>query len=110
MLVDVHIRNNVDGETHIYKTSETTDLGVLDYGWSDGNYGCDCNRHLFFWRAVGQEPGDDMLCGDERYTVWITRQDTGELVYSDEEPLDYGAAGSPTSPKSPPSVDATQDP
>lgn len=39
-----------------------------DYIWADGNYSCDCNRHLFFERAAGNEPEwDSGACGDEAW-------------------------------------------
>lgn len=34
--------------------------------WTDGNYGCDCNRAAFFHRD--DEEFDDE-CGDERYAL-----------------------------------------
>lgn len=46
------------------------------YIWEDGNYSCNCNRELFFWRAGGEEDKladeDSGICsGDDRYTVKI---------------------------------------
>ena len=56
-----------------------------DYIWADGNYSCDCNRHLFFERAVGNEPewNEGGECGDERYAVRI-EDDGGNELYRDD--------------------------
>lgn len=35
----------------------------IKYQWSDGNFGCDCNRARFFARA-GNEPEPESGCGD----------------------------------------------
>lgn len=55
-----------------------------DYMWADGNYSCDCNRHLFFERADGAEPNwDDGICGDEAFAVRIEDDAGGELYRDD---------------------------
>jgi hypothetical protein len=36
--------------------------------WTEGNMCCDCNRHLLFERAAGNEP-DDSPCGDDKYAA-----------------------------------------
>lgn len=34
------------------------------FWWTEGNMGCDCNRHLTFERAHGREPADEeLVCG-----------------------------------------------
>lgn len=54
------------------------------YIWQDGNYRCDCNRHLFFARAHGKEEDWEGPCGETEYhvTLWLP---TGEVIYSEEE-------------------------
>lgn len=39
---------------------------LLDPGfaWTEGNYGCDCNRELFFCRAADEDEPDEPECGD----------------------------------------------
>jgi hypothetical protein len=56
------------------------------YQWGpDGNYGCDCNRELFFLRANDEpEPDGDGRCGESRYRLLGLFAD-GDLVYRDEE-------------------------
>jgi hypothetical protein len=52
--------------------------------WSDGNFSCDCNRALFFARAV-DEPDPDLECGQSQYRVnWIRNDETGNIIYEEE--------------------------
>jgi hypothetical protein len=40
--------------------------------WLEGNYACDCNRHLFFERGAGNDPevcDPDFPCGEGRYVL-----------------------------------------
>ena len=57
------------GETRIYEDDGDYDW---EWMWTEGNYGCDCNRFLFFERAGGNNPDldDCPSCGDNNlYTV-----------------------------------------
>lgn len=74
------IRNNFTGEERI-------DLDEFDWKdehgflfmWTDGNYGCDCNRALFFARAAGEEDAD-VPCGNSAFSVpWAEREDGTRL-------------------------------
>jgi hypothetical protein len=38
-----------------------------EYLWTEGNFGCDCNRHLFFERSGSQETDEDVECGESAY-------------------------------------------
>lgn len=58
--------------------TETGEVREVEAGWHDdgyfiwdeGNYGCDCNRALFFARAAGVELDmDETPCGDSRYEL-----------------------------------------
>lgn len=50
--------------------------------WTEGNFGCDCNRGLFFYRAMGlEEPENEHACGHIRYSIHISDDDTGEILY-----------------------------
>lgn len=66
----VHILDTTTGERRVY-----TDSGewwaTSDYMWTEGNYGCDCNRSLFFARAAQlPDPESSGFCSREkRYTV-----------------------------------------
>jgi hypothetical protein len=39
------------------------------YAWTDGNFGCDCNRAIFFHEWAKNETDYDDTCGDSRYTA-----------------------------------------
>lgn len=68
-------------EDELYTTPDYDGLFI----WDEGNYGCDCNRHLFFGRAAGIEPHDG-VCGQGKYVVEsIVRLSDGELLYSEPE-------------------------
>lgn len=47
------------------------------YLWSDGNYGCDCNRHLYFTDWAD----DDVPCGEEVYRVNLVNPHTSRVYY-----------------------------
>lgn len=65
----VLLRNNETGEERWIEYRHEWDESS-DYMWTEGNYGCDCNRHLFFERAAGREPDiDEHTCGDTHYTA-----------------------------------------
>ena len=80
--VNVHIRRNSDGVVRVHSFSWDDDSdGSQSFMWSEGNYGCDCNRALFFARAVNEDDPDHD-CGDTAFSVRI--YDTIEnVVYQD---------------------------
>lgn len=58
--------------------------GSCEYLWSEGNFGCDCNRALFFARAVDEDPDDDETpCGSTAFRIRIT--ENGRVVYRDDD-------------------------
>lgn len=77
---EVEITDTTTGETRVERHEDDWDDG-LEYLWSDGNFGCDCNRGLFFGRAGGSD-GFDGPCGLTRFTI-VVKVD-GEIVYDDE--------------------------
>lgn len=62
----VELRDNATGQIvrHL-------DRYYYSYMWTDGNYSCDCNRHLFFCNALGIEPNPEISreCGSSKYTA-----------------------------------------
>lgn|SRR5687768_1587123 len=82
--VNVEIRRNSDGVVRRY----VDEHWLSDFIWSEGNYACDCNRHLFFERAGGNEPYSDPDypnpddCTDGGYSVRIT-DNAGSVLYQD---------------------------
>jgi hypothetical protein len=83
--VDVQLRHNATGEVRtsrqwmIYEPEDGEHPS--DYIYSEGNYSCDCNRHLFFHRAAGVEPDEDCPCGDEAYSVNLVNPKDGAVFY-----------------------------
>lgn len=54
-------------------------LRGMHYQWLDGNFGCGCNRKVFFARAGDEDDPEDPSCdnaGDERIAIvapgWLT--------------------------------------
>ena len=76
-----HIKNVETDEIRKCPTQIWKQHGYIDpYMWAEGNYGCDCNRQLFFERANGAIPEwDDFSCGNERYKVNL--EVDKEIVY-----------------------------
>jgi hypothetical protein len=84
--IDVQIRHNESGEVRttrewaIYEPQDGETPNAFMY--EEGNYSCDCNRHLFFHRAVGVEP-DDHDCGDGAYSVNLVNPKNGQVYYQE---------------------------
>lgn len=87
--VIVHVKRLADGEVRRYHTWDIYDPDDGDfpnpYMYEEGNYSCDCNRHLFFHRAMSAEPEEDVPCGDELYAVNVANAKTGEVYYREFE-------------------------
>lgn len=59
------------------------DDGSETFMWSEGNYGCDCNRGLFFAEAGGADD-PDAWCGHDRFYIRITAPD-GTVLFDEME-------------------------
>lgn len=61
---------------------------TIVYMYRDGNYSCDCNRSIFFARAVGENGLEQAVeCGEGRFVVeTITDQSKGRVIYEDSLP------------------------
>lgn len=72
--VAAHLFNPETGERAVYTHEHLVlddpeyDLcGVVWFLWTDGNFGCDCNRSTFLERALGKiGPNEfgELVCGD----------------------------------------------
>lgn len=84
-LATVFIRNNETGEIVSYDDEWCFfDDGKFNkFIWEEGNYACDCNRELFFYRAKNIEEPEDTECGEERFSVRIIRKSSGAILYSE---------------------------
>lgn len=76
----LEIRRNSDGTiaTDVWK-----DWEYNTYWWEDGNASCDCNRELFFLRALKLPEPAEVKCGDGKYSVRLSDNITGEELYSE---------------------------
>ena len=81
------IRNNETGEIREYKsyTFLEVDGNYNNFIWEEGNYSCDCNRHLFFKRAKDEETDDDWNrgCSDYEYSVNLKDVKTMKVFYKE---------------------------
>ena len=80
------ITDTTTGETREYDFPELDWMEHSDYLWSDGNFGCDCNRSSWFWQAGDESPGGEFgECNPypepNRYAVKIRVGD--EIAYTD---------------------------
>lgn len=80
MNLRVEILRISDGILH---TDIWIDWGFNVYWWEDGNASCDCNRKLFFHRAVGEEVLGSETCGHGGYRVRLSNADTDEVLYDE---------------------------
>lgn len=78
MKIDVSITDTVTGEMVVYH--DDVDYSSVDdarFFWTEGNFGCDCNRKASFERAKGieteMEPDEEYPCSGatNRYTISI---------------------------------------
>jgi hypothetical protein len=86
------------GYTVTMRKNETGEVRAIDqdlewhdsslYWWTDGNFGCDCNRHIHWLYAEGKRPEDidDIDCGDTRYTVLYADFPDGSRIAIDSPP------------------------
>lgn len=82
----VCIRKNETGEERIrtMKTLNWKDHSL--FWWTEGNFGCDCNRELEWHRAGGEEIDlDDAKCSDGRFAVLWAELPSGERIPIDEK-------------------------
>lgn len=81
------IRCNGTGEVREYDMTawlEPDAEAPSDFIWADGNFACDCNRKIFFGRAIGFEYEDeDTPCGDSAYSVQMVNPADGSVWYDE---------------------------
>lgn len=83
--VEVHYLEVATGERAIdVDDHEWEDADNVISIYEDGNYSCDCNRQLFFDRALGREERDTEECSDGRFVIEkIVDRTTGQIIYSE---------------------------
>jgi len=87
MTYTVTMRNNATGEVKDFVQDLPWETHS-HFWWTDGNYGCDCNRYLV-WNDYPDED-DDTPCGHTMFTVLHATLQTGEVVKIDSEASDAG--------------------
>jgi hypothetical protein len=103
-MLKVEILNTKTNETRVYEMASIPDEEFNSFIWEEGNFACDCNRHLFFERAGGNDPDmddtDDRPCGSDTYVVLSIKNSTDELLYHENRPTaaEQPAASSPVRP------------
>lgn len=71
-MYEVKITKVATGETRVHSVDSEWDDDLVLFMWEDGNYGCDCNRFLFFERAGSSKPSlEGLTCGEGAYTVLL---------------------------------------
>lgn len=89
MPYNVAIRKNATGEVRMapmdldwFKPDGYDDM----YWWTEGNFACDCNRHLEWERAAGREPDNDegIECGHTAYTALYAELPDGTRIEIDD--------------------------
>jgi len=53
------------------------------YWWAEGNASCDCNRELFFYRALELAEPEETRCSDGRYLVRCSDSDAQKMLYAE---------------------------
>lgn len=94
-----------DNSTVVFQENWGYDRYVRDEGWeydpvfiwTEGNYSCNCNRFLFYWRALGKtedeidaidpNAGENGDCGkyEKFHLNWIRNDETGNVIFRDEK-------------------------
>ncbi len=65
-MVIINIKNNKTGEIRKFVEKDGDWDHRLEWFWTEGNYGCDCNRALMFARANNEDETEawEQGCGD----------------------------------------------
>lgn len=75
----VTIKNNETEEVRIRKMDLKWNEASV-YWWTEGNFGCDCNREWEFQRAGNEKISDDPKCGEDRFTVLYVELPDGTKI------------------------------
>jgi hypothetical protein len=74
--IKITIRRNNDGATCVYSDNYAWDnKWHLVFQWTDGNYGCDCNRAIFFENAGGTVNEGEDECGTGVFSIRVEWDD-----------------------------------
>ena len=83
MICRISLTRVSDGKTVEYEQDDYG-YGTTRFIYEDGNYSCNCNRHLFFTEAEGHRDDTEMNCVDyPKYRVNWIKEPEGEIIYSE---------------------------
>lgn len=85
MKFKVMIRKNDTREVRFYEETQYNWEDSLEYLWTEGNYGCDCNRAKFFAWADNEKPPEETECGSILYTIPYAILEDGTKVELDDD-------------------------
>ena len=88
MNIIARIKDTSTGQTRTYRESRDRTTNAMVFLWSEGNFGCDCNRAIFFHGDPDVDRGCNWPPNDNKYLVEVRDEDTAELIYSDMEDKD----------------------
>lgn len=83
------IRKNKTGEIRNYYCENILEEGEEfpnTFIWEDGNYACDCNRELFFLRALNEsdeDSFDNRECSNGDYSIQLINPRTNVMYYAE---------------------------
>lgn len=86
MKYQVHFYRPEDGKRAVTDevwsgdTFTEEDKETLEFMWSEGNFGCDCNRGDWMARELG-EPDPNYPCGGEKIVVEKIELEDGTVIY-----------------------------
>lgn len=78
--IKLEIRRNSDG---FIAVENWPSFNFNTFWFEEGNASCDCNRELFFVRALGVDEPDDIDCSNGRFSVRISNSDSGYILYDE---------------------------
>lgn len=80
-MYQVLLRNNETKQEKLIAVDIDSWSEGSDFLWTEGNYSCDCTRHLFFtdW------DGTDCECGGDKYTAVHAILEDGSIIPLDED-------------------------
>ena len=80
-----YIRNNETNEIRKYATDIIWDENEHEaetYIWEEGNFSCDCNRHIFFQNVNGEDD-ENRKCSEDKYSVNLLNPKTNKYFYKE---------------------------
>lgn len=78
-MYSVNIKNNSTSEVRKVDFNLPWNNDSSHFLWTQGNYSCDCNKHLFFSNSE-----EDFKCGDDVYSIVDITLDDGSLIKIDK--------------------------